>query len=150
MIQHNVLFKWKPSMTPAIEAAAFAAFRSMAKQIPGIVSVSVGHQNSPEGLGKGYQVGLSVVFTDAAARDAYLPHPAHVAAVEPIKPHIDDVCVIRSIRLLPTSLPCWPRHPPGGPPAALATTVLEGWLRRAAPRSGRRVAGPNAPPSTSA
>lgn len=94
MIQHNVLFKWKPSMTPAIEAAAFNAFRSMAKQIPGIVSVSVGHQNSPEGLGKGYQVGLSVVFTDAAARDAYLPHPAHVAAVAPIKPHIEDVCVL--------------------------------------------------------
>jgi hypothetical protein len=94
MIQHNVLFKWKPSMTPAIEAAAFSAFRSMAKQIPGIVSVSVGHQNSPEGLGKGYQVGLSVVFTDAAARDAYLPHPAHVAAVAPIKPHIEDVCVL--------------------------------------------------------
>ena len=94
MIQHNVLFKWKPSMTPAIEAAAFAAFRAMAKQIPGIVSVSVGHQNSPEGLGKGYQVGLSVVFTDVAARDAYLPHPAHKAFGKVLRPHLDKVLVI--------------------------------------------------------
>ena len=77
MIQHNVFFKWKPSMTREVEAKAFADFRAMAKSIPGVVSVSVGHQNSPENLGKGYQVGLSVVFTDAAARDAYLPHPEH-------------------------------------------------------------------------
>jgi|ERR1043165_454425 hypothetical protein len=94
MIQHNVFFKWKPSMTRELEAKAFADFRAMATGIPGVVSVSVGHQDSPEGLGKGYQVGLSVVFTDAAARDAYLPHPAHVAAVEPIRPHIEDVCVL--------------------------------------------------------
>lgn len=94
MIQHNVFFRWKPSMTAALEAEAFAAFKAMATTIPGIVSVSVGHQNSPEGLGNGYQVGLSVVFTDAAARDAYLPHPVHVAAVAPIRPHIADVCVL--------------------------------------------------------
>ena len=94
MIQHNVFFKWKPSMTRELEAQAFTAFRAMTKTIPGVVSVSVGHQNSPEGLGKGFTAGLSVVFTDAAARDAYLPHPAHVAAVEPIRPHIDDVCVV--------------------------------------------------------
>jgi hypothetical protein len=94
MIQHNVFFKWKPSMTPAIEAAGFAAFKAMQRSIPGIVSVSVGHQNSPEGLGKGYQVGLSVVFTDAAARDAYLPHPQHGAAVALVREHIEDVCVL--------------------------------------------------------
>lgn len=94
MIQHNVFFKWKPSMTHELETQAFAAFHAMKQSIPGVVSVSVGHQNSPEDLGKGYQVGLSVVFTDAAARDAYLPHPAHVAAVAPIRPHIDDVCVV--------------------------------------------------------
>lgn len=94
MIQHNVFFRWKSSMTRELEAKAFADFRAMVTTIPGIVSVSVGHQNSPENLGKGYQVGLSVVFTDAAARDAYLPHPAHVAAVAPIRPHIEDVCVL--------------------------------------------------------
>ena len=94
MIQHNVFFQWKSSITPAIEQAAFAEFRAMKTTIPGVVSVSVGHQNSPEGLGKKYQVGLSVVFTNQAARDAYLPHPAHVAAVAPIRAHIEDVCVL--------------------------------------------------------
>jgi hypothetical protein len=94
MIQHNVFFQWKPSMTLALEQAAFAQFRAMKALIPGVVSVSIGAQNSPEGLGKKYHVGLSVVFTDKAARDAYLPHPAHVAAVAPIRPHIKDVCVL--------------------------------------------------------
>ena len=94
MIQHNVFFQWKPSMTSAIEQASFVQFRAMKALIPGILSVSVGPQNSPEGLGKKYHVGLSVVFTDKAARDAYLPHPAHVAAVAPIRPHHEDVCVL--------------------------------------------------------
>ncbi|MBA3700235.1 MAG: Dabb family protein [Planctomycetes bacterium] len=94
MIQHNVFFTWKPSMTRELETQAFAAFLAMKQSIPGVVSVSVGLQNSPEGLGKGFTAGLSVVFTDAAARDAYLPHPAHIAAVTPIKPHIEDVCVL--------------------------------------------------------
>lgn len=94
MIQHNVFFQWKPSMTSALEQAAFAQFRAMKTLIPGVVRVSVGHQNSPEGLGKKYHVGLSVVFTDVAARNAYLPHPVHVAAVAPIRPHIEDVCVL--------------------------------------------------------
>lgn len=94
MIQHNAFFAWKPSITPAIETAAFAALRALKQQIPGIVSLTIGHQNSPEGLGKGFQVGLSVVFTDAAARDGYLKHPAHTKAVETFLPHIADIAVL--------------------------------------------------------
>jgi hypothetical protein len=94
MIQHNVFFKWKPSITPEGEQAAFAALLGLKGKVPGIVSISIGHQNSPEGQGKGFQVGLSVVFTDAAARDAYLPHPAHTAAVESFVAHIADVVVL--------------------------------------------------------
>jgi hypothetical protein len=94
MIQHNAFFAWKPTITPAIEQAAFAALRALKQQIPGIVSLTIGHQNSPEGLGKGFQVGLSVVFTDAAARDGYLRHAAHTKAVETFLPHIADIAVL--------------------------------------------------------
>ena len=34
----------------------------------------------PEGLGKGYTDGFVIDFADAAARDAYLVHPAHEKA----------------------------------------------------------------------
>ncbi len=94
MIQHNVLFKWKSSMTPAVEQATFTAMLELKQKIPGISAISIGHQNSPEGLGHGFQVGLSVQFVDAFARDAYLVHPAHTAAVELCKLHIDDVLVL--------------------------------------------------------
>ena len=36
MIQHNVFFQWKPSMTSALEQASFAQFRAMKALIPGI------------------------------------------------------------------------------------------------------------------
>jgi Stress responsive A/B Barrel Domain len=94
MIQHNVFFKWKPSMTSALEEKTFVALRALKEQIPGIISATVGKQNSPEGLGQGFTVGLSVQFCDAAARDAYLPHPAHQAAVALCKEHIAEVIVL--------------------------------------------------------
>lgn len=49
--------------------------------IPGIVGVTCGPNTSPEGLEQGYTLGFIVRFVDAAARDNYLPHPAHVAVV---------------------------------------------------------------------
>ena len=94
MIQHNVFLKWKASMTPAIEQASFAALLALKEKIPGIVAISIGHQNSPEGLGRGFHVGLSVQFVDAAARDRYLPHPAHTAAVELFKSNVEEVIVV--------------------------------------------------------
>ncbi len=33
-------------------------------------------------------------FRDAKGREAYLPHPAHKAFVEVLKPHLDKVLVI--------------------------------------------------------
>jgi hypothetical protein len=48
-----------------------------AAQDPGILSVTCGKDNSPEGLQKGFTHGFTVDFVDAAARDNYLPHPAH-------------------------------------------------------------------------
>ena len=35
---------------------------------------------SPEGLGRGFTHAFTCDFEDAAARDAYLAHPAHKAA----------------------------------------------------------------------
>jgi hypothetical protein len=94
MIHHIALFAWKPGVTRAQEAAIGAELTGLKARIPGIVSASFGRQNSPEGLGKGMDVGLAVVFTDAAARDAYLPHPAHQEVVARLKPLLADLVVL--------------------------------------------------------
>ncbi len=94
MIHHLVLLSWKADDTRAQEAAIGAELTGLKARIPGIVSASFGRQNSPEGLGKGMDVGLAVVFSDAAARDAYLPHPAHQEVVARLKPLLADLVVL--------------------------------------------------------
>jgi quinol monooxygenase YgiN len=94
MIHHIALFQWKPGVSAAQEAQVGRLLTGLKARIPGIVSASFGRQNSPEGLGKGMGVGLAVVFSDAAARDAYLPHPAHQEVVAALKPLLADLVVL--------------------------------------------------------
>lgn len=93
MIQHIVLAKWKPSADENKKTYAKQRLNELPKLIPGIVSYSAGDQCSPEGLGKGLQFGFVMTFRDAAARDAYLPHPEHKKVVEDLLPLVDDVLV---------------------------------------------------------
>jgi Stress responsive A/B Barrel Domain len=95
MIRHVVLVCFKPDADiPKI----FAALKALQSKINGIVDISAGSDCSPEGLQRGNTHGFTVDFVDAAARDAYLPHPEHqkvgamiVAAAEG---GIDDVTVL--------------------------------------------------------
>lgn len=95
MIEHMVLFKLKPAVTAAQIETLTETLLDMANQIPGIVEISAGLNNSPEGKSQGFNFGLLVRFEDAAARDGYLPHPVHrQAGKEHIGPMIDDVLVL--------------------------------------------------------
>ncbi len=96
-VVHLVLFKWKPNTTTEQEKEAGAKLLELKGKIPGVVSISFGHQNSPEAAtkGHGFDAALSVVFTNAAARDAYLPNPDHQAVVTALlKPMIADLAVV--------------------------------------------------------
>jgi hypothetical protein len=74
MIRHVVLLKLRDAaQAPQI----FTALKSLQSEISGIVDVRCGADCSPEGLQRGFTHGFTVDFVDAAARDAYLPHPAH-------------------------------------------------------------------------
>jgi hypothetical protein len=77
MIRHVVLCRFRKD---ADVAAVFAAITALQQKIPGILSISCGKDNSPEGLQKGFTHGFTVDFIDATARDAYLPHPDHQVA----------------------------------------------------------------------
>lgn len=94
MIRHLVLLKFSEEATPERRAELAAAFTSLASQIPQIRSLEWGLDASPEGLGKGFTHCFLVTFDDEAARDAYLPHPAHLAFVSELKPWLADVLVV--------------------------------------------------------
>ena len=77
MITLMVLLRVRPDVrAPEIERT-FQSIGALDARIPGIRSYSWGPYSSPEGMNKGFTHGFCMTFTDAAARDAYLPHPEH-------------------------------------------------------------------------
>lgn len=82
MIRHIVLVRFPAALPQREIEQAFSALRGLKQKIPGIAAISAGVNNSPEPLARGYTHAFTVDFADAAARDAYLPHPAHVVAAE--------------------------------------------------------------------
>ena len=76
-VKHVVVFKYKSKATEAQIGEVTEAFKSLKNKIPGILSFEYGINNSPEKLNKGFTHIYLLTFEDAAARDAYLPHPEH-------------------------------------------------------------------------
>ncbi len=94
MIEHIVLLRWMPGASEAAKTAAVAGIAALAGELPGIVRYADGVQASPEGKGHDYDWGFVMAFTDAAARDAYLPHPEHQRVVaELMAPVVADALV---------------------------------------------------------
>ena len=92
--RHFVCFKFKKD-TPAAEIARIEKeFVALARKIDTVKGFEWGHNVSPEKLDKGFTHAFLVTFKDKAGLDTYLPHPAHEAFVEGLKPHLDDVLVI--------------------------------------------------------
>ena len=77
MITHMVLLRIRKDVPKAKVEAVFTALAGLQQRIPGIRSFSGGAYSSPEGLQRGFTHGFCMTFSDAAARDTYLPHPEH-------------------------------------------------------------------------
>jgi hypothetical protein len=92
-VQHIALFQFKNGTSEAIVQRATDDLRRLAKIIPGITNFSIGTNSSPEGLADGLTHGFVMTFKDAAARDAYLPHPEHEKFKTFVLPHIEQVVV---------------------------------------------------------
>ncbi|HUL63644.1 MAG TPA: Dabb family protein [Burkholderiaceae bacterium] len=92
-IRHLVLLRLTSDTKEADRRAIESAFAALPAQIDGITAFEWGTDVSPEGLSKGFTHAFALTFADAAARDAYLPHPAHRAFVEKLKPCLADVLV---------------------------------------------------------
>jgi len=78
--RHIVLVKVKAGTPEADVTRALDALGALKGVIPGLVSFSAGPNTSPEGRTQGFTHGFVMDFADAAARDAYLPHPKHQEA----------------------------------------------------------------------
>jgi hypothetical protein len=91
-IVHTVLFELDPEQTVAADAAV-EALREL-RSLPGVTSMSVGSNVSPEGLAQGYTHALVAVFASAADRDHYLTAPEHLAAVALLQPCMRRVAVV--------------------------------------------------------
>lgn len=76
-VRHLVVFKYKADATAEQIAEATQAFKDLKNKIPGIVSFEHGQNTSPEKKNLGFNYVYLVTFENAAARDAYLPHPDH-------------------------------------------------------------------------
>jgi hypothetical protein len=76
-VRHIVAFRYKPEAAEDQIKTLRDAFRALQTRIPGIVAMEDGVNNSPEGKNHGFTHVFLLTFEDAAARDAYLPHPEH-------------------------------------------------------------------------
>lgn len=94
LLRHVVLFSFKEDSYPAGVKTVEDAFAALPGQISEIYDYEWGTNNSPEGLDKGYTHLFFVTFKSEADRAVYLPHPAHLAFVEVLKPHLREVLVV--------------------------------------------------------
>lgn len=97
-VKHVVLMRFKSGLTAEEIDEVMALLAGLKDQIPGILDFTGGINASPEGLAQGFTHGFVMTFADEAARDAYLPHPAHEAvkekAVTAIEGGVDGVIVM--------------------------------------------------------
>jgi Stress responsive A/B Barrel Domain len=94
MLRHVVLFKFKDGTSPADVKKVEDAFGKLPSQIREIAAYEWGTNNSPENLNQGFTHCFFVSFSSEKDRGVYLPHPAHQAFVEVLKPLLDKVLVI--------------------------------------------------------
>ncbi len=90
---HVVLVRWRGDADAGARESVRAGVRGLRTAVPGVLAIEEGPSVSPEGLEQGNDYGFVVTFRDAAARDAYLPHPVHLEVAEAIGRTADRVTV---------------------------------------------------------
>jgi hypothetical protein len=86
--KHVVLLRLKPQTTHEDIAEVFEALDDLQEKLPGIIDISSGPYESPEGLHKGFTHAFIVTFADGESRDAYLEHADHERVKQMIIQHL--------------------------------------------------------------
>lgn len=93
-VKHVGLLKFKEGTSQEQIDQLFADLMDLTETIDGIEDYVSGPNNSPEGLSDGLTHGFVITFRDAAARDAYLPHPEHERFTSSALPLIDKAVIV--------------------------------------------------------
>lgn len=93
-VKHIGLIKFKESATEEQINNLFDHLLDLTENVEGIEDYVAGPNCSPEGLNQGYSHAFIMTFVDAAARDAYLPHPEHQRFKDAHLPIIESVVVL--------------------------------------------------------
>ncbi|PRP79276.1 stress responsive alpha-beta barrel domain-containing protein [Planoprotostelium fungivorum] len=75
-VRHVVGFKFKPEYLESEEFSTLKEKAGLLRDIPNVIEVHWGKNFAARSVDK-YDYVLEVTFVDAAAVDAYLPHPIH-------------------------------------------------------------------------
>jgi hypothetical protein len=94
VIQHIVLFQFRPEVPEEQIAAIVADARALPAQIPEIRSYRVSFNR--KGRAEPYYVAVHSTFADAEALDHYEGHPAHHAVFAPHHAAVTNVVVFDS------------------------------------------------------
>ena len=93
-VKHIGLLKFKEGTSEEQIQNVFDSILDITETIPGIEDYVSGPNTSSEGLTQGYTHAFIITFADAAARDAYLPHPEHERVKGLILPVADSLLVV--------------------------------------------------------
>ncbi len=94
VLRHVVLFQFKESSSKDDVKRVIDEFRGLPAKIPQIASFEYGTDNSPEGLADGFTHCFLLTFKSEKDREVYLPHDAHKAFGEKLRPHLEKVLVV--------------------------------------------------------
>ncbi len=94
MIRHILFITFTDSALSEQILAVRTAFLQIPDLIDGITGVEWGINNSPEGKNSGFTHCVLMTFADEAARQRYLPHPAHEALKTIFRPILRDIIVL--------------------------------------------------------
>ncbi len=93
LLRHVVMFSFKEGSTPEQIKTVTDAFAALPQKIKQIKTFEWGTNNSPEELAQGYTHCFFLSFASEKDRAIYLPHPAHKAFGDVLRPILDKVLV---------------------------------------------------------
>lgn len=94
VLRHVVSFQFNEDISEERKAQAVQDFFALKDEIPEIKKFEGGENINEQGLNKGFTHWFVLTFENEAARDIYLPHPAHQRVVEKNKPLFKDLLVV--------------------------------------------------------
>jgi len=93
-LKHAVFFKFKDDAAAEDVKKVEAAFAALPEKIDAVKRFEWGINNSPEKHSHGFTHCFMVSFDSEEGREAYLPHPDHLAFVEILKPILEQPRVL--------------------------------------------------------